>query len=166
MGVRMNTVKMRAIDAPAQPVTTRISRQFNPRRGRFVNYAVADNSEAQVQSHSRMVIAGQKETKMENGTYMIGRQDRRRQPRLGPQARRENRHPSLIWVNDETVSNRHAELDVLNEQLYLRDLESTNGTYLEREGRKEPFKEGYVNLDQTVHLGQCVCTIRQLLEST
>ena len=99
---------------------------------------------------------------MENGTYTIGRKDRRRGPRLGPEARKGRRN-TQIWLNHDTVSNVHAELDVLNGQFFLKDLNSTNGTYLEEEGRKVRFQEGYVGLDQVVFLGDHRCTVRELL---
>ncbi|MDH3712859.1 MAG: FHA domain-containing protein [Gammaproteobacteria bacterium] len=100
---------------------------------------------------------------MENGTYTIGRKDRRRGPRLGPEARR-GRRTNVIWLNHDTVSNVHAELDVLNDRFFLRDLNSTNGIFRDEEGKKVRFKEGYVELDQVVFLGDLRCTVRELLE--
>jgi pSer/pThr/pTyr-binding forkhead associated (FHA) protein len=100
---------------------------------------------------------------MENGTYTIGRKDRRRTPRLGPEARR-GRRTNVIWLDHDTVSNVHAELDVLNERFFLRDLNSTNGIFRDEDGKKVRFEEGYVELDQVVFLGDCRCTIRELLE--
>ena len=103
------------------------------------------------------------ETTLENGTYTIGRKDRRRAPRLGPEARR-NKRTNVIWLDHETVSNVHAELDILNEQYFLKDLNSTNGIFKRENGKKVRFKEGYVELDQELFLGECRCTVRELLE--
>lgn len=149
----MDTHKMRTI----------IARKFDPRRGKFVNHAVDSavyNNSAVDQGHGD--TDRQEIEKMENGTYTIGRKDRRRGPRLGPEARRDRR-TTQIWLDHDTVSNVHAELDVLNGQLYLKDLNSTNGTYVEERGKKVRFYEGYVGLDQVVFLGDCRCTPRDLL---
>ena len=81
---------------------------------------------------------------MENRTYVIGRQGN-------------------IQLLDRTTSARHAELVVLDDQLYLTDLNSTNGTYLLEQGTKKPFKQGYIELDQTLAFGEKICTVRELV---
>lgn len=81
---------------------------------------------------------------MQNRTYVIGRKGH-------------------IQLFDKTASARHAELVVLNNQMYLTDLGSTNGTYLMEEGIRKPFKEGYINMDQTLSFGNQVCTVRELV---
>ena len=81
---------------------------------------------------------------MENKTYIIGRQ-------------------GSIQLFDKTTSSRHAELVVLNDQIYLTDLDSTNGTYLMNQGKRKRFKEGYINLEQTLSFGEQVCTVRELI---
>lgn len=101
---------------------------------------------------------------LEQRTYTIGRRDRRSGPRRGIEHRSGRRGP-LIYVNDDTVSFRHAELDVLGGRIYLRDLGSTNGTYLIDGNSRTEFTEGYVELDQEIALGSAHCTIRTLLES-
>jgi len=145
----VNTHKMRTI----------IARKFDPRRGKFVSHAADSN----VYNNSTVDDAHGQETGLENGTYTIGRKDRRREPRLGPEARRQRRN-NQIWLDHETVSNVHAELDVLNDQYFLKDLNSTNGIFLDEEGKKVRFHEGYVDLDQVVFFGDCRCTIRELLD--
>ena len=145
----MATHKMRTI----------ISRKFDSRRGKFVNHA-ADSS---VYNNSTVDEDLGRESGLDNGTYTIGRKDRRRAPRKGAEARRERR-TNVIWLNHDTVSNVHAELDVLNDRFFLRDLNSTNGVFREEEGKKVRIKEDYVELDQVVFLGDCRCTIRELLE--
>jgi pSer/pThr/pTyr-binding forkhead associated (FHA) protein len=68
-----------------------------------------------------------------------------------------------IRMFDKTTSAKHAELTVLNNTLYLTDLDSTNGTYLLNHGKRQPFKEGYINLNQTLSFGSHVCSVRELI---
>lgn len=81
---------------------------------------------------------------MENRTYVIGRKGH-------------------IPLNDKTASARHAELVVLDNTLYLTDLGSTNGTYLLKDGKRMPFREGYLDLDQTLAFGNQLCSVRELV---
>jgi len=81
---------------------------------------------------------------MENKTYIIGR-------------------CGTIQLFDKTASSRHAELVVLDNQMYLTDLDSTNGTFLMNQGKRKPFKEGYISLEQTLAFGEQVCTVRELI---
>lgn len=81
---------------------------------------------------------------MENKTYIIGRRGN-------------------IQLFDKTTSSRHAELVVLGDQMYLTDLSSTNGTYVMEQGKRKRFKEGYINLEQTLSFGEHVCTVRELI---
>ena len=83
--------------------------------------------------------------RIESRTYVIGREGH-------------------IYINDPTVSKQHAEIQVVNGEIYLRDLESTNGTYLVKNQRLVPFKEGYVQVNQAIVLGNRHYTIQQLLE--
>jgi pSer/pThr/pTyr-binding forkhead associated (FHA) protein len=83
--------------------------------------------------------------RIESRTYVIGREGH-------------------IYINDPTVSKQHAEIQVINGEIYLRDLNSTNGTYLVKNQRLVTFKEGYVQLNQAVVLGNRHYTIHQLLE--
>ena len=83
--------------------------------------------------------------RIENRSYVIGREGH-------------------IYINDPTVSKQHAEIQVINGEIYLRDLDSTNGTFLVKNQRLLPFKEGYVQIRQVVVLGNRHYTIQQLLE--
>ncbi len=83
--------------------------------------------------------------RMESRTYIIGREGH-------------------IYINDPTVSKQHAEIQVINGEVYLRDLESTNGTYLIKNNRLVPFHEGYVQLHQSIVLGNRQYTVQSLLE--
>lgn len=83
--------------------------------------------------------------RIESRTYVIGREGH-------------------IYINDPTVSKQHAEIQVINGEIYLKDLGSTNGTFLVKNQRLVAFKEGYVQLSQAVVLGNRHYTIQQLLE--
>ena len=69
-----------------------------------------------------------------------------------------------IYINDPTVSKQHAEIQVVNGEVYLRDLGSTNGTFLIKNNRLVPFHEGYVQIHQPIVLGNRQYTIQGLLE--
>ena len=83
--------------------------------------------------------------KMESRTYIIGREGH-------------------IYLNDPAVSKRHAEIRIINGEIYLRDLDSTNGTYLIKNQKLISFMEGYVQLYQTIVLGNRQYTVNDLLE--
>lgn len=68
-----------------------------------------------------------------------------------------------ISLYDDTVSRRHACLEVEDGQLFLRDLDSRNGTYELREKRLVPFSAGAVTRDQVFAFGECVRSVVQLL---
>lgn len=82
---------------------------------------------------------------MESRTYIIGREGH-------------------IYINDPAVSKRHAEIQIINGEIFLRDLGSTNGTFLVKNHRLVPIKEGYVQVSQLIVLGNKQYTIRSLLE--
>jgi putative transposase len=70
-----------------------------------------------------------------------------------------------ISLYDDTVSRRHARLDIDGDECFLTDLESRNGTYLIRDKQLLPFTKGPVSEDQVFAFGECVRTMTQLLES-
>ena len=84
-------------------------------------------------------------TKMESRTYIIGREGH-------------------IYIDDPAVSKRHAEIQIMHGEIYLRDLGSTNGTFLIKNQRLLPFKEGYVQLAQIIVLGNKQYSVKGLLE--
>jgi len=83
--------------------------------------------------------------KIESRTYIIGREGH-------------------IYLNDPAASKRHAEIKITNDEIYLRDLDSTNGIYLVKNQKFIRFVEGYVQLSQTIVLGNRQYTINELLE--
>ncbi|MEQ8234167.1 MAG: FHA domain-containing protein [Gammaproteobacteria bacterium] len=68
-----------------------------------------------------------------------------------------------IVLYDDTVSRRHASLEVGGDQLILRDLDSRNGTYLIRDKALLPFSSGAVQPDQVFAFGECVRSVAQLI---
>lgn len=68
-----------------------------------------------------------------------------------------------IYINSRLVSQQHAEIRIMMGRVYLRDLNSTNGTYLKKNNKLVHFTKGYVALQQPVILGDREYTIQELL---
>jgi len=68
-----------------------------------------------------------------------------------------------ISLYDDTVSRRHACLEIDGDRLILRDLDSRNGTYELRDKVLVPFMQGTVTRDQVFAFGECVRSVMQLL---
>lgn len=68
-----------------------------------------------------------------------------------------------ICLRDQTVSKQHAEIQVKNGEIYLKDLNSTNGTFLVKNNRLVPFHEGYVQPNQIIALGNIRTSVEKLL---
>jgi DNA-binding NtrC family response regulator len=66
-----------------------------------------------------------------------------------------------IILDDPTVSRRHATLQLTDDGLLLRDLESTNGTFVESVRTREAF----LNPGADVRLGNCRLTVQFLTET-
>ncbi len=69
-----------------------------------------------------------------------------------------------IYINSPTVSRPHAALKIKNGRVHLRDLNSTNGTYLVDNDSLISFEEGYVTPGQPLLIGKVTCTIQSLIE--
>lgn len=69
-----------------------------------------------------------------------------------------------ITLYDDTVSRRHACLEVEDGELFLRDLKSRNGTYEIRDKHLVPFASGAIRSDQVFAFGECVRSVVQLLK--
>ena len=54
-------------------------------------------------------------------------------------------------------------MKIKNERIWLRDLNSTNGTYLIDNDGLVSFMEGYVSPPQSIVIGDVKCTINDLL---
>ena len=68
-----------------------------------------------------------------------------------------------IYVDSPSASKRHAEIKVIHGKIYLRDLNSTNGTFIYRKKRLILFDEGYVSPLQPVLIGDQWFTVLSLL---
>ena len=68
-----------------------------------------------------------------------------------------------IYINSQSASKRHAEIRVTDGRIYLRDLNSTNGTYLVKNKGLVYFEKGYVSPRQPVVIGDQIHTIASLL---
>ena len=68
-----------------------------------------------------------------------------------------------IYINSQSASKRHAEIRIVNGRIYLRDLNSTNGTYLLKNKGMVYFEKGFVNPRQPVVIGDQIHTIESLL---
>ena len=68
-----------------------------------------------------------------------------------------------IYIDSPTASKLHAEIRIDNGRIYLRDLKSTNGTFLVKHNKLVPFQEGYVNPKQTIVIGRQVYVVQDLL---
>lgn len=68
-----------------------------------------------------------------------------------------------VYIESPTVSKQHAEIRIINGRIYLRDLNSTNGIYLWKNGRLVYFEEGYVSPLQKILLGDHRCMVQDLL---
>lgn len=69
-----------------------------------------------------------------------------------------------IRIDDESVSKRHAEIQLRGHEIYMRDLDSSNGIFLVKNNRLIRFYEGYVQLNQPVLFGKKLYLISTLLE--
>lgn len=101
---------------------------------------------------------------MQDGRFIIGREHPRgRAPGPGAGGHDGAGGSRYLELPHPTVSRHHAELIVLGGTYHLRDLGSTNGTWIVRDGRPEPLHEGYVELDTPLRLGERDCTLAELL---
>lgn len=69
-----------------------------------------------------------------------------------------------IYINSPLASQQHAKISIANGRIHLRDLNSTNGTYLIRNNKIDYFDKGYVSLSQIILIGNQRYTIQELLE--
>ena len=82
---------------------------------------------------------------LEGRTYIIGREGH-------------------IYIDSPTVSKLHAEFRIIKGRIYVKDLNSANGTYLVKNNRPVYFEEGFVTPFQSIVLGGETYTIQSLLE--
>ncbi len=70
-----------------------------------------------------------------------------------------------VYIGDPSVSKQHAEISISGGKIRLRDLKSTNGTFVVRQNEPIPIKDGYVHLHQTIMIGGHRQQVRSLLET-
>lgn len=58
-----------------------------------------------------------------------------------------------IYIDSTTASKHHAEIKIIKGRIYLRDMNSTNGTYLVKNNKLVFFEKGYVNPLQPIVIG-------------
>ena len=68
-----------------------------------------------------------------------------------------------IYIDSPTASKHHAEIRIENGEVILRDLKSTNGTFLLKNKTLVPFQEGVVNPKQPIVIGKHSYVIQDLL---
>jgi hypothetical protein len=68
-----------------------------------------------------------------------------------------------IHINEPAVSRKHLEIKFVDGRIRLRDLGSTNGTYLITGDKKVNFQECYVKPRQPFMIGERRYTVRHLL---
>ncbi len=69
-----------------------------------------------------------------------------------------------IYVSDPAASKEHAEIEIIDGRIRIRDLNSTNGIYFVNNNNKAVrFQDEYVLPDQTIAIGQERHTVKNLL---
>jgi pSer/pThr/pTyr-binding forkhead associated (FHA) protein len=68
-----------------------------------------------------------------------------------------------IFINSPKVSKYHAELKIVNGKVHLRDMNSTNGTYLVKNEELVHFSEGWVHEQQIIMIGDERRLVQSLL---
>ena len=68
-----------------------------------------------------------------------------------------------IYIDSPTASKHHAEIRIEDGEVILRDLKSTNGTFLLKNKTLIPFQEGIVDPRQPIVIGRHSYVIQDLL---
>jgi len=68
-----------------------------------------------------------------------------------------------IYIDSPNASKHHAEISIIDGRIHLRDLQSTNGTFLLKNKTLIQFHEGYVNPRQPIVIGKHAYIIEDLL---
>lgn len=69
-----------------------------------------------------------------------------------------------IYIDSKTASKHHAEIRIIGGKIRLRDLDSTNGTFLLKHRKLVQFTEGFVNPLQPIVIGNKPYVINDLLK--
>jgi len=68
-----------------------------------------------------------------------------------------------IYISDPAVSKHHAEMQIVEGRIRIRDLDSTNGIYVVKNNRPVRLKEEYVEPHQTIAIGEQKHTVQSML---
>lgn len=68
-----------------------------------------------------------------------------------------------IYIESGTVSKHHAEIRILDGKIHLRDLDSTNGTFLLKNKMLVKFDKGFVSPLQQIVIGGKKYIVQDLL---
>ena len=68
-----------------------------------------------------------------------------------------------IYIDSPTASKHHAEIRIIGGKIHLRDLDSTNGTFLKKNKTLIKFDQGFVNPLQPIAIGKHTYVIQDLL---
>ena len=68
-----------------------------------------------------------------------------------------------IYINDKSVSRKHAEIKIIDGEIHIRDLDSTNGTYVVKDNSVVQFKEAILRPQHTVVIGKKAFKVKSLL---
>ena len=105
-----------------------------------------------------LVLQKNRTSSKSNSGYIIGYKFSR-----GERASFHNWQGGHVYINDPSVSRQHAEIKFIDGRIRLRDLNSTNGTYLVRGKKPVYFREGYVKPHHSIVLGRRLHSVRSLL---
>ena len=69
-----------------------------------------------------------------------------------------------IYISDPAASKIHAEMHISQGKVRIRDLDSTNGVYVDKGGATVRLKDDYVGPQQSITIGKQQHTVQSLLE--
>ena len=68
-----------------------------------------------------------------------------------------------IYIDSPTASKQHARFRIIDGKVYLRDLDSTNGTFLIKDRAWIRFDRGFVDPQQSIAIGGKIHRVMDLL---
>ena len=68
-----------------------------------------------------------------------------------------------IYIDSSTASKQHAEIRIIDGRVHIRDLDSTNGTYLVKGKGWVRFDRGFVDPQQFIAIGGKIHMVMDLL---
>ena len=68
-----------------------------------------------------------------------------------------------IYIDSTTASKQHAEIRIMDGKIHLRDLDSTNGTFVMKNNSRVRFDRGFVDPEQLVVIGGKTHVVMDLL---